>query len=50
MKRKEYKNWCLLEDGYVHTSDLTFSEAEELCARHERFFPDICWSIMFMPN
>ena len=39
------KNYTLLENGFVHTTGLTFEEATEMKERHESFFPDIEWSI-----
>lgn len=40
--------YALLENGMVHTSDLTIDEANEMLERHARIFDTITWEILPM--
>ena len=38
-------NYCLIENGSIHTEDLNLSEASEMLTRHMKFFPNCIWEI-----
>ncbi len=42
--------WALLENGYIHTSELNKEDAEEMLERHARIFDNMEWSIVFIDN
>ena len=37
------QRYALLEQGCVHTEDLTLDEVNEAVDRHKKFFPDLSW-------
>jgi hypothetical protein len=41
-------SYCLVENGVIHTDDLTLEDANEMKEHHQRFFPDCIWEVMPM--
>ncbi len=48
MKAKKLA-YALFENGYIHTRDLTKSEADEMLERYNRIFPQYEYYIMEIP-
>lgn len=47
---KTFRNrYTLLENGHVHTSELSKSGANEMLERHSRIFPDLIFTVVPLP-
>jgi len=40
--------YALIENGVIHTNDLTLEDANEMKQRHQNFFPDCNWEVLPM--
>jgi hypothetical protein len=47
MEYPKRQGYTLLENGYVHTTSLKLSEANEMLERHKRFFPELEWDVVY---
>ena len=45
---KNQKKWALLENGYVHTKNLSKADAEEMLERYSRIFSNIEYCITYL--
>ena len=41
-------SYALLENGSIHTDDLSFEDANEMKERHARCFPNNSWAVVEM--
>jgi hypothetical protein len=41
-------SYALVENGVIHTEDLTLEKANEMKQRHHRCFPDCTWEVLPM--
>ena len=40
--------WCMLEEGYVHTTGLTYEEAMEMVKRYNScYFPELEYCLFY---
>lgn len=46
VEKADTKSYALIENGVIHTDDLTYEDALEMQSRYARFFPDCHFSIM----
>jgi hypothetical protein len=42
------ESYALIENGVIHTDDLTLEDANEMKKRHQNFFPDCIWEVLPM--
>ncbi len=47
-KTTNSKSYALLENGGIHTDDLTLEDANEMKERHARCFPNCTWVVVEM--
>lgn len=47
-KKESQESYALVEDGAIHTSDLSLEDANEMRERHARCFPNNSWVVLTM--
>ena len=46
--QKSNESYALVENGVIHTDDLTLKDANEMKQRHQNCFPNCTWEVLPM--